>query len=191
MISEGKGEIIPAPVDVKLSAADLRTCEIESLRRKGYRTDYQGTAWKAGLVGNGIFAGMLGETAVGLWLSLKLGYAVHVDFELRQWGDGGKDHEINGWRLQVKTRTKPYGSTLIRRISDNGRIMPLDWEFLVACEWTGGNVVHLLGWFTRDTSLSSTFGKSNAAGHFNIIVPDTKLEPMNRLPQMLKMRRAV
>jgi hypothetical protein len=204
---EGRGMVSPSPVHISVGRAEQRyvySVIQERSRRRSYamRADKWGRGLTAGKdiaclgwVSKGDLAGLtglVGEYATFLYLSKEFGTRnVIWNPGPTQLGDGGRDLDVFGQRIQVKTRRASYGKTLVRRISHKGgRIEPLDFDILVSCEWFLGKNVSLMGWCKRGKLFDSNFARSRF-DHYNLEVFDRSLLPMGRLLDHLAVRRAV
>ena len=98
--------------------------------------------------------------------------------------------------MQVKTRTKDFGETLVRRVDDRKRLRQHQFDVVISAEWDGivaqpivPVIVKLVGWAKRDM-LRSSFKRSprKDARHFNNALPDEHLLPMRDLRAELDSR---
>lgn len=87
--------------------------------------------------------GMLGEVAVCT--------ALGVPFEMtvKRFGDGGSDLNVNGYSLQVKTRSKHYAKCYLI-VKD---LEKTDADVFVSCALDGPATVEILGAISRDKFL--------------------------------------
>lgn len=195
MHHEGRGTTAPTPARVSIARPvfrDLQALAAEREAARGYAA--RSSPWGRGLIGNPTLVGLMGEQACCLYLSARLRRGVDVDRRDRPRGDGGRDVEVFGVRVQVKCRRR-RGDVLVRRQTREGRILALPWDVLVVSTWeapageAGDQVVTLDGWTTRGRLLGlGAFGPARRGDHMNIAVRDSDLEPMARLVAMLRNR---
>lgn len=133
-----------------------------------------------------VLVGLVGEAALCEYLTRR-GYEQRVDLVLRQFGDGGRDVEVSGLVIQVKTRRKGIGRRSFVKRGDRGHIVPFKCELFVFAEWnetTPSEAPQLLGWmWSVDVSRGGRFERSPLARarHWNLRVRDLDLLPMSRL----------
>lgn len=197
MIEEGRGKVAPRRVSVPLSRADLLVCADIAKARAQYRQYSSGGAWQRGLLdataieGVGmltreqmsVFVGSVGEYAVSASLAKTIGEC-GIDCELRKQGDFGVDLKPFGMSIQIKTRRRQKDHSLVR-VGTNRAI--------VACfaEWTGGDVVDVLGW-EWTPAIEQMQREVSAFGEWvNIVVYDADLLPMSRLRSELETWKAL
>ena len=204
MNAEGIGITSPSPVKFVMSEPDMQLLHTESLKRaeyRGYRAR-QGT-WEQGLLGDSyvdgigtlrkdvrpIFAGLLGEYATALLVNRRFPGAAKVDLRLRKGGDFGIDLQVFGLTLQVKTRQNSESHNLVKRINERGALLRIPARGCVFCEWTGGQIVSVLGWcWTKDIEWRET-EQSSLGSWRNIVVRDCDLLPARRLIDDLSARK--
>lgn len=208
MNTEGRGESAPGVVVIPLTDSDLMVIKERSVQQAMER-DYRrrGDAWGQGLTGGlqvknsrdlrpdeaGPFIGMIGEYGVCSYLNRRLKIDVAaMDFQRRQHGDGGVDLKIFGLTIQVKTRTKSFSVSLIKRAERSGLVVPLSACAYAFCQYTREqqNVVQLLGWSWARSLLGYPLVPARRGDHMNIEVPDVTLLPMTSLIDELKQRKA-
>lgn len=204
---EGKGLVSPSPVKRKLATADIRILAEEAMRRTQYRR-YCGSQdqWKRGLLSGCdipavgrldgtalvVLVGLVGEYACGDYLNERIGESIFaVDLRLLYRGDNGID--LRGCGLTAQVKTRQYTSrkeTLWRRVTAQKRIVSFTTDIGICCYWDKQFSVHLLGWqWCRKLRSACEFAESDRGEHFNLIVYDSLLEPMESLVLELKDRR--
>jgi hypothetical protein len=198
MIKEGIGRQSPAPIVMKISPSDLLYLHNKSDLRTKYRQYAQrADRWGNGLVKNPGLVGMVGEFSVSQYLNKLSQYKLSpsVDLSLREYGDGGVDFVVHGLKIQVKTRRKSSGYSLIRRVDHNKMIVPLTCDLFVFCQWHEEFPYRalLLGYVHVEYIRSCVFGPSpiEDSKHYNIKIPDLDLLPMNRIIDELISRSGV
>jgi hypothetical protein len=194
---EGIGKVPPAPVQVRTALNRLRWLRDEADKRNAYRGYTRRTdAWGRGFIRNPALVGLMGEHCSCEYLTRR-GFPCFVDIVLRPYGDDGRDLEVCGLVLQVKTRRKGIARrSLVKRGDGRGRIVPLACDVFVFAQWdetAPDDVPQLLGWiWARDARSYGVFERSpvSYADHWNLRIPDALLLPMSRLVDELASRRA-
>lgn len=168
----------------------------ESYRRYRDKQDL----WQRGLVPHCVFLGLCGELAMCKFLNRRLGLSLDVDAEDRPRGDDGFDlHPLGLLRVQVKTRQRDYGSLLIRRETDGGRVVPIHWDVCVcatiARDDEAGAAVSLDGWVDRDDVIGlrrkfASFVAARRGDHMNLEVGDERLSSVADLATKIRTLRA-
>src|SRR3990172_335623 len=168
MISEGKGQITPSPIRIKLTPRELG----ETMAFARRIADRRGYTYENCLIG------YLGEAALSKYIEQKLNIQHLANFrELETNGDGGIDIEAYSCAIQVKTH-RSGGRCLISTVKDK-RLRPFG-----NCDYfVFGEVVFM------DSGLVSLLGcisKANLMEHGRFENPylciDTKdLDPIDRL----------
>lgn len=194
MLVEGMGTIAPAPVRIGLSRTELRILRDIAEQRNVYRGyARRADAWGRGFIKNPALVGLVGEHAVCKFLTCR-GFQRFADTALRPTGDGGRDIEVMGLVLQVKTRRNGIGRRSLVKRGDRGRIVPLSCDVFVFVQWAeeSPDEAQLLGWlWAKDASRTASFERSPIpdATHWNLKIPDVLLLPMSRLGDELVARR--
>ncbi len=191
MLREG-GFRAPAPLRVVLtpdqvSRAHTTSRKIEAYRRYGKAKDM----WKRGVHPDAGFIGRLGEQAV-VTLGAKYGFPAETNDSLLARGDKGKDFEIWGTSVQVKTQCGRWDPFLIRRRDCRHRILPLVADVFVFCRTAGPPDVFILGWCLKRTVMQG--GKAapspkRGAQWRNLELPLSHLETPQSMGQHLDNER--
>jgi hypothetical protein len=203
---EGKGEVAPATVIEQLKWSDLQLFKdfaLEVAKRRGYANGH--TPWKRGLtagitLGNsfsipphaaGAFVGKVGECALVYLINRRIGKERPVAFlnlDILPNGDGGKDVEVYGRQIEVKTRRGHFKSSLIRRLTSTGKLLHLTAHYYCFCEYNldAPRDVKLLGWVKNRFTAALRPVPAKRGDHRNIEVADPVLLPMSRLILELK-----
>lgn len=190
---EGRGLVAPKPERIVMSRGDIEMIRRSAEQRKDYRNyESRRDRWGLGFIPDAVMCGMLGEHAVCAFANRRMGAHVSVDTALKPRGDGGKDLELFGQSIQVKTRITS-SDNLVRRIDQSRRLRGLDCDLFVFCK-IGDSVpptcVDLLGWIASDSvRRHGVHVRSRRASHWNLRVDDKFLEPMSRLPMQFETRR--
>jgi hypothetical protein len=175
-----------------MNADEIRIIEDEGRRRAEFRTDYRRglSRWKGGLCGKveAIVRGLLGEWATARWLNERFGERLfELDTVLRERGDGGKDFDCFGVKIDVKATSTP----MVRRI-DDGRLIALRADIYVFGDARKHSLILLCGWITQARMIEvSPVCKTPIAQatHFNLEPPLQELEHMKDLFRRLKVER--
>lgn len=117
--TEGKGKIPPTPLIVRLESSDFAAAREATRRREGIRAySKRSDAWGKGMLESKdpVLIGTLGEIAFARWASGVVGKTISPDMADRIKGDGGKDFDVCGYRIQVKTAASDYDSLLVRTL---------------------------------------------------------------------------
>lgn len=202
MRAEGMGEISPSPVRVKLSRPDMLIAkEWATTQAMARRYAARQDTWGRGMIqGRRVrnvgdvrdgempaFIGKLGEIAFVCFMNGAVrSPLLRVDFSKRDGGDGGRDFELFGFRIDVKTSTHRE-RLLVRKTRKDGRATPLESHRYVFA-YVNREVlddVLLLGWISRERVLASPAGKS-PFGHVNYLISLVSLEPMASLATLAK-----
>jgi hypothetical protein len=201
---EGKGEVVPAPYDVRIMGADklvILDWALATADRRGYRRSDD--PWKHGLARTfvdgdleipafavGLYTKKLAEWAACLWLNSYLRRDVMlVDLVSRRYGSGGIDQRVYGRTIRVVCRSVPDGPNLIRRVDARGAEIPLRARCYVFARYLREepDYVRLLGTLpTRRIELYPV--RPAGAGHKNIEIVDRDLDSMRRLASELRAR---
>jgi hypothetical protein len=203
---EGRGLVTPHPVTLAVGCTEQRYLH-SIVRERASRRSYarRQDLWGRGLTSGkqvrclgwvpkdelGALTGTVGEYALFTYLANEFG-SKNVGWDPRpaKFGDGGRDVEIFGQRIQVKTRRNPYGKVLVRRVNHRGgQIEPLNFDILVGCEWSLTDRVSLIGWCQRHRLFDSNFARSRF-DHYNLEIFDHLLLPMCRLVDHLLVRQS-
>lgn len=189
MMREGVGKVAPPKVKVAVTLETVRQAEAVAAARELKNSYSCGqSAWRQGLIAKPTLWGIVGEHAVATWLSAALKVSLSVDLQDRSGGDDGRDIEVFGKRIQVKCRTKPYGSLLLRR-SDAGRIQPIRWDYVIQTTWvrTGDAVqtVTVDGWADSVSVQSGRYAGAWRGQHMNIELCDNELNSPADLADLL------
>lgn len=192
MLIEGRGVVAPNPVQIELSATDVKWLAAAADKRARFR-DYRSRrdSWGPGIIANPIFVGLTGEHGLCVFLNKHAGCHAAIDAALRPNGDGGCDVAALGLSFQVKTRLRGT-SNLIRRVTESKRIAAVDPNAVyVFARWLPReSVVYLLGWiWGRDAVAVAIQERSAVARHWNLRLGDDRLESMWRLCDELAFRR--
>jgi len=196
-------EGMPDPVPPRYVSVDLDPWDLhharnharERLRFRNYAGHQQGS-WKNGLLGDPltpILVGLLGEIAVAKVINRRLGHQVAgVDFSLLHNGDSGSDLLGTPFPIQIKTRTKDYGTGLIRRADlQSGRTYAIyeHCAYVFAIWETGASRVLLPGWihWVKLAAYPETPARQGN-GHMNIEVPWANLSPFQSLVESIRAR---
>jgi hypothetical protein len=198
---EGKGEVAPATLIEQLKWSDLQLFKdfaLEVAKRRGYANGH--TPWKRGLtagitLGNGFsipphaagaFVGKVGECALVYLINRRIGKERPVAFlnlDILPNGDGGKDVEVYGRQIEVKTRRGHFKNSLIQRVTSSGKLLNLLAHYYVFCEYNLACPlkVGLLGWARNQILSPLPFSPAKRGDHRNIEVKDPILLPMRSL----------
>lgn len=168
----------------------LRDAAAQRAAFRGYalRSD----AWGRGFIRDPILVGLVGEHATCQLLTRR-GFRCGVDLALRPNGDGGRDIEVGGLVLQVKTRRKGIGQRSLVKRGDRGRILPFQCHVFVFAEWNDEPPLYgplLLGWIWAPDARREAFERSPiaTASHWNLKIRDAALLPITRLIDELQAR---
>lgn len=203
MISEGKGLHPPARIRVPMDQKIIAELVAEATRRDEFRKySNRNDVWGGGLINGSILGdsglqikmsarpiliGLGGEWAVKETLKNRVSGVGSLDIKLRDKGDGGKDFEIRGLRLDVKTRSKSIDGNRVRLFYPGGdRVRNLADVFVFA-EWVLSGAVDLLGWATV-SEISEWWREVGRGGHTNAIAEDEMLKPICRLVSLIEAR---
>lgn len=197
MLVEGRGLVTPVPIEIHLTDDELRFVRREAQERNAYRRySSRRDAWGAGLTGDPVLKGMLGELAVVVWLNRKFGKSTAtLDTTLRKHGDGGVDICVFGCKLEVKSETYQRDHVLIRRAGpkgDNGaRLIPLASDYYVSACVADVKRPLLNGWIGRTALIEcAKRGRGHPrSGHTNTEIPKNRLLPMSQLQAELKLAK--
>lgn len=206
MFVEGKGEVRPSPVRIRMTTADqsvLLQAAKALCEHRQYRTgasQWQRSHCQAVVVPRvgkiepevrAYFVGLVGEYALSRFLSDKLGIEIRPDLNKSD-GDDGIDLKLFGLSVQVKTRQGVYQTSLVRYEDESGRfVLSTAAAFVFAkyeVECPTGNAF-LLGWVPRERLLECRQSPAKRGGHKNYEVPDHQLCCMNQLVANLRARR--
>lgn len=192
MFDEGRGTVAPKPVVIPVDRHVQVVLQREAEKRAARRR-YSGRSdsWGKGLINaNGsvsravapILVGCVGEWAFAEYVNSRLRRRIcETDLSLHE-GDGGKDFVIASVVHQLKTRQKKPGPSYVRRVNERRHLCTHTASRFVFTQWRIGQAECLmLGWIPYDDLLSCKLGKSPVAQHWNSIVPDNMLRPMDRL----------
>ncbi len=166
----------------------LRGLAVQREGRRGYQGSY--TDWRRGIIKLPTLVGLVGEHALCLYLNKTLGLRLEVDVTDRPLGDGGVDLRPLGIPTQVKTRTRRL-DVLLRRVTEDGRLLPLAWEICVSATWEMRDgyepeVVTLDGWSKVSQVLDvSEFKRGYRGDWWNLEMGDECLEPMSDMVENL------
>lgn len=195
MMQEGKGEVAPTPIELKLWRQVIRHYEnIANQREQKHRYKHDSRAWQRGLVKRPTLTGLIAEWGVATYLNHQLGLhpPLSVDEAFRHGGDGGIDFRVFGLPIQVKGR-RQRGGLLIRRQTEDGRILALPWWVCVFVTWIDAGEgqepnlsLTLDGWVKRKTITNAPFVPARIGNHMNLELPEYKLEPMRNLVTLLE-----
>lgn len=194
-LREGSGMVSPAPVTVELTPPELRWLKevaVARERRRGYQLSY--TTWKQGIISLPTFVGLVGEHALCLFLNRRLRLSLSVNADDMPGGDGDVDLLVHRVALQVKTRTCRR-DVLVRRCTDDGRLLPLNWHACVSATWERRPdeeplTVFLDGWVRKSALLEQGHYALGRAGPWrNLELADVQLESMNDLVASLRVNR--
>lgn len=209
VVFEGKGIVSPKPVRIGVNRDELRTLRREAevrstFRNYAYRTDRWGKSLMDGeavrsICNEGetipaavlaILVGMVGEYALCRHINSCFGRTVaSLDLKLRRKGDRGKDLQLFGNDIQIKTRKWNYRKNYIRvRDESGGRVIHIA-DLYVFCEWKLFEHVDLLGWADLGTVRDWNVMQSPKFGHHNLCGKDSDLKPISRLIDRLKADR--
>lgn len=193
MFTEGRGAIAPMPVDIEVDRHTQVVLLMEAERRAAHRRyGARSDAWGRGLIQNTngvsravapILVGIVGEWAFAEYVNTRLHRRFcETDMTLNN-GDGGRDFEIASAVHQIKTRQKQQGPSYVRRVSERKQLCAHTAGRFVFTQWRPNQEsCRLLGWVTHKELLEECrFQKSPIAGHFNHVIPDELLRPMDRL----------
>src|SRR5690606_29126551 len=119
------------------------------------------------------------------------GLRLRVNFDLTATGDEGRDFDVFGVRIQVKTKWRGR-KNLVRRVNDRRRLMALGSEVFVFARWVAmDNTVELLGWIdSKELRNHGKNTKSTRAEHWNTEIDEKHLHPMSQLVDRLEYRSA-
>ncbi len=193
---EGRGHVKPAPKTVTMTGDELEILRAEGRMRANFRGyGKRNDAWGKGFMKtptDPIFHGNVGESAFAKWMNHQLGAELFKpDLQLKPGGDGGKDFDVCGMRIDVKANLLPADSSfnlLVRRV-DNGRIIPLVSDIFVFVSTEKPTAPALLGWARREDMERFAKSPRQNATHWNIEIPRDALKPMNRLVALVKANR--
>lgn len=203
MDAEGRGTVPPSPIKIRLDESEVRLLLALARQRNNYRSyGAKSSRWKQGLhkcgehlIGIGdvekpvlpILIGMVGEYGASRYINAAMGRSVcELDDVDRPRGDDGADLLPCGFRLQVKTR-RTHSTNLIRRVSDQKRLVPINADAAIFCQWRGQATVELLGWqYAAAIRELGVFEKSHRADHWNLVLKDAALKPLGDLIAKLR-----
>ena len=183
MESEGQGKRPPAPVLVKVTAAEVGYCVDFAVRCSRLRQYAGKTGWGGGLVsGMRLYGGFdAGSSTAGIVIGKVAECAlcklagVPIDLALRDYGDGGSDLELPCGATQVKASQKRYASKLIRY-----PIEQVPW--FVFATWNGKeSQVSIDGYINRSRLMRLDVVHSPRGRWMNYEVPLTSLLPVRSL----------
>jgi hypothetical protein len=195
--TEGVGRVPPKPVAVRLESTDIELAWQVATRRNAYRGyASRHDQWGVGLLNetDPVLVGTLGEVAFALWVQEATGLVVPLDDKDRPRGDRGRDFNLDGLWVQVKTGHNRYSDLLVRSTDFTDRT----WHRCVRAHWPPRDdpddkqTVWLCGW-VRDRELMNN-GKLEPArrgSHTNYALPDTGFHPMRDLAELVKARRTL
>lgn len=189
MQREGSPMTPPRSIEVYVPSGVLAEYQQAADRRRedrGY--DSRSDQWGKGLVDDPIVCGLVGEYAAATVLNAaNLGLSLTVDLIDRPTGDGGQDFNIVGKTVQVKTRFK-RGLLLIRRETENGRLLPINWHVCIFCTWTPEqkNLATVDGWIHEEQVGKLPFRPARKGKHMNLEGDDTWLESMISLYEYIE-----
>lgn len=201
---EGSGKVQPAPHEMVLTVGDLRVIAKEAkrrceYRRYGERSDAWGRGHVDGIVIPGVgtvqkhespvFAGTVGEYAVGLLIDKRCGTQCKPDFTLRPNGDCGTDMRPNGMKIDVKARTKDYRTFLVRHANERGNVSRYDCDAFAFATWNGGVIVSVHGWLPTPLVLEMPIVNAMRGDHTNYEIQPCDLLPMSRLFAEIESRK--
>lgn len=202
MRTEGRGEVEPSPVCVRLDRTDMIVAkEWATTQAMARRYSERRDTWGKGMIpGRHVrnvgdvrdgempaFVGKLGEIAFVYFINgILRSSLLHVDFTERARGDGGSDIELYGFRIDIKTSSSGL-KCLIRKTRKDGRIVPLEAHRYVfaAVDREMPSIVQLLGWIDRSRVLTCPVVDS-PFGHANYQIPRAMLESMTSLSCLAK-----
>jgi len=188
---EGKGKVPPSPDVVTISASEVEYVRLIAERRNSFRGyAHRQDTWGRGLIRNPAFCGLLGEHGLCSYLNKRLGTKLAVDGELRIRGDGGRDIEIAGMSVELKTRVTGE-RYLVRRLDDRRRIKEIVSDYVAFSKLISEREIHLLGWQTRSQfRLLSKLVKSTRGEWWNLDIDERELRPMSQLVEEFQFWRA-
>lgn len=211
MITEGIGKHAPKPVPVLLSEHDLRVVTNAALSHSKYRGYLNSTSqWKRGLIkeitipkigkltGDPVprFVGLAGEAATVLHLNDRANLRLSLRDELLAGGDDGKDLEIDGLSIQIKTRQKQSSAArerlnLIRHTNEQRMPCLPNACAIVFCELDETyRKVSLIGWTYTEWLRTLPAVPARVGRHLNVEVEDKDLKHIGALVDRLVARRS-
>lgn len=187
MMVEGMGLVEPTPIRVPYTPTCYEAYRRESEKRQTFRQyGIRKDKWGRGFVTDPVLVGLMGEWAACQWLSPRIGVGIQPDTRLHRLGDGGKDIEVFGRSIDVKTMalgriTVRRKEALFRRISADGRMIALPSDYYVVARLTDTTVVDLVGWLHRKDVLLGALERSPVGDHWNLRPPAVAYLPMRDL----------
>lgn len=185
---EGRGMVAPTPVRIPITQLDIRWLERVANKRDKHRGYGRSSSqWKRGSCSDPILVGLVGEFAFERLLRTRQLPGKVVDDSLND-GDGGKDAEICGVTYQVKTSQKIYPTCLIRRVSEQKRLLSLVADRFVFCAWSPGDSgCWLRGWCDQETVIENGKLRPSKRGNWhNTELDHCRLLPMSDLVMLIK-----
>lgn len=203
---EGRGIVPPEPEWERFTRSDLILIK-DRARNQAKERDYRNRRdrWGCGLVGrrrppnstdlrpaeySGLL-GLIGEWGTVSYLNRRMKRDVAMmDLTPLPRGDDGIDVIACGLTMQVKTQQNAAYPSLIRRVDDFGRVIPIRSEACVFARFDRENQmgVWLLGWAWTREILGLPVVPARRGNHQNIEVPHALLYPMVRLIRELQYR---
>lgn len=195
MLCEGKGYVAPNPEDVRLTVGEVRYYEaLAKAREQARRYAHSSRRWSNGLIQRPTLVGLVAEHVYAKFMNHHLGLSLTVDEADRPGGDGGVDFSPASVPVQVKGRNR-RGDLLIRRETEDGRLVEFPWQVCVVVTWRDNGEGHLPelvatvdGWVTRATVLEGRFCSARVGDHMNLELSDRRLECPSSLVQFFRNR---
>lgn len=98
---------------------------------------------------------------------------------------------VCGARIQVKSESKERDTSMVRRIAEDKRILPLEANYYVFVTVADIQRPQLRGWVSKDQLCDPRYAKRRPAwkgAHHNQEIKKSRLEPMCRLRAILLSR---
>jgi len=129
--------------------------------------------------------GTLGEMAVGKLF----GWEINLNYQ--KFGDN-YDFLVNDWKIDVKTATRNYGATLVKRESHTGHIYPLTNDIYICCymsrERKQQAIIAICGFETKENMENYTTTPARRGKHKNIELPFSKIQDITKIKDVLNNR---
>ena len=206
MFTEGIGKHPPSPIAVGLSRKELRLLREEAIEREAFRRySRRKDSWGQGMIGTlsgditeiiggslpagatPVLIGLAGEWSTASHINNSLGTTLGVDVIKRKNGDGDTDLQVNGLKIQVKTKRYLTAPNLVRCKNQSGWSVPIHAAVFVFCQWNFTETGTLLGCIGAE-EMKALRQEQSPRGHWNYVIGDDDLLPMGRLITELRGR---
>lgn len=195
MLKEGTGKTCPLPVDWSITRGLLDYYANLAKSREG-KYAHSSRVWQKGLISRPTLTGFVAEWAFATWVNWAIGGRYQPDERPLAGGDNGIDFTICGIPIQVKGRGR-CGDLLIRRETEDGRLIPYPWQICVVATWKDAGPdaepnlrLTLDGWVSKNVLRNDgRFVEARRGNHMNLEIPDEELESMSDLITILTNKR--